>query len=84
MLQSLNSDDFCLLTIKQTAGRLACSIAGVYALVASGELPVVRVGVHKGYRVDIRDLETFVSDRKFRYRPSAMPIPRTKFKHLRA
>lgn len=84
MKSTPSGDEFCLLTIKQAAGRLACSVAGVYALVASGDLPVVRVGVHKGYRVDIRDLETFVSDRKFRYRPSAAPIPRAKFKHLRA
>jgi excisionase family DNA binding protein len=75
---------FCLLTIKQAAQRLSCSAACVYALVASGELPVVRIGLHKGYRVDIRDLDAFVSDRKFRYRPEPVRIPKVKFKHLRA
>jgi excisionase family DNA binding protein len=83
MRQAANTDDFCLLTVKQAAQRLCCSAACVYALVASGELPVVRIGLQKGYRVDIRDLDAFVSDRKFRYRPEAVRVPRAKFKHLR-
>ncbi len=75
---------FCLLTIKQAAQRMSCSAACVYALVANGELPVVRIGLQKGYRVDIRDLEAFVGSRKFRYRAEAVKLPRTTFKHLRA
>jgi excisionase family DNA binding protein len=77
-------DDVCLLTIKQAARRLCCSAACVYLLIAKGELPIVRVGLHKGYRVDVRDLESFVSDRKFRYRSEAVTkAGRTKFRHLR-
>lgn len=79
-----STEEFCLLTIKETAQRLCCSAACVYALVANGELPVVRIGLQKGYRVDVRDLDVFVSDRKFRYRPKAVAIPRAKLKHLRA
>jgi excisionase family DNA binding protein len=77
-------EEFCLLTVKQVAERLSCSAACVYALVASGELPVVRIGLKKGYRVDVRDLDAFVSGRKFRYRMGAPRVPRAKFKHLRA
>ncbi len=77
-------EEFRLLTIKEAAQRLSCSAAAVYSLVASGELPVVRVGLQKGYRVDVRDLDVCVSDRKFRYRPQAVRVPRPKLKHLRA
>jgi len=79
-----STEEFCLLTIKETAQRLCCSAACVYALVASGELPVVRIGLQKGYRVDVRDLDAFVSDRKFRYRPQVAQLPRPKLTHLRA
>jgi excisionase family DNA binding protein len=77
-------DDLLLLTIKQVAARLGCSMANVYLLVAGGELPVVRVGRFKGYRVDYRDLESFVNDRKFRYAAQAPRPARLKLKHLRA
>jgi len=78
------SEEFCLLTIKETAQRLRCKRANVYALIASGELPVVRIGLQKGYRIDARDLEGFVNDRKFRYRPQPARLPRPRLKHLRA
>lgn len=84
MGQADNADDFCLLTIKEAAERLRLSESCVYKLVASGELPVVRVGLQKGYRVDVRDLDAFVSNRKFRYRPEPVRMPKAKFKHLRA
>jgi excisionase family DNA binding protein len=77
-------DDFRLLKIDEVAQRLSCSEANVYDLIASGELPVVRVGRQKGYRVDIRDLDAFVSDRKFRYQPAPVRMPKPKLKHLRA
>jgi excisionase family DNA binding protein len=76
-------DGFQLLTIKQAAARLCCSVANVYVLVASGELPVVRIGCQKGYRVDSRDLDSFVTNRKFRYRQTVQISP-AKFKHLRS
>ena len=78
-----STEEFFLLTIKETAQRLCCKRANVYALIANGELPVVRIGMQKGYRVDVRDLDAFISDRKFRYRPQAARVPRPKLKHLR-
>jgi excisionase family DNA binding protein len=84
MKQAHSDDGFYLLTIKQAAQRLCCSVACVYALIANGELPIVRIGLQKGYRVDARDLDAFINDRKFRYSPVAVQIPQTKFKHLRA
>jgi excisionase family DNA binding protein len=72
-----------LLTVKKAAARLGCSAANVYLLVANGELPVVRVGRLKGYRIDARDLDSFVNDRKFRYRVETARPPRTQLKHLR-
>ena len=75
MLQNPSSEDFRLLTNKQAAQRLCCSAACVYSLIATGELPIVRIGPQKGYRVDVRDLDAFISDRKFRYRPETVRIP---------
>jgi excisionase family DNA binding protein len=72
-----------LLTVDQAADRLSCSKANVYALIEQGELPVVRIGRAKGYRVDIRDLGNFVRDRKFRFAiPSARPAS-VKLKHMK-
>jgi excisionase family DNA binding protein len=85
MRESQSTTEFCLLTVNEAAERLSCKAANVYALVASGELPVVRVGLQKGYRIDIRDLDAFVGSRKFRYKPEvSVRVPRVKFKHLRA
>ena len=84
MLEVIGEDTLYLITIKETAGRLRCSAASVYALIANGDLPVVRTGMHKGYRVDLRDLDLFVSNRKIRYRPLTVQMPTKQFKHLRA
>lgn len=77
------SDDFQLLTIKQTAALLSCSPANVYGLIETGSLPVVQVGRAKGYRIDPRDLDGFVQERKFKFRAASAPLPRTPLKHLR-
>ena len=84
MRQSHNADDFRLLTVIEVAKRLSSSEANVYKLITTGKLPVVRVGLRKGYRVDIRDLDAFVRDGKFRYQPEPVRMPKPKTKHLRA
>jgi excisionase family DNA binding protein len=78
-----SNNELQLLTVKQTAMRLCCSPANVYSFIEDGELPVVRVGRQKGYRVDVRDLDVFVNDRRFRYRGTLAELPQPKFKHLR-
>ena len=50
--------------MKEVAALLGCSQTNVYALINEGLLSVVRVGSSKGYRVDTRDLEAFLRDRK--------------------
>ena len=71
-----------LLKVPQVAELLACSIATVYALIESGALPAVKIGVGTGgVRVSREDLETFVESRR-----TAAPTPRVKklvLKHLR-
>lgn len=66
MKQTSNDGSPHLITIQETAKRLGSSVTNVYALVAKGELPVVPIGLRKGYRVDLRDLEQFIDQRKFR------------------
>ena len=84
MLPTQRQDEFCLLTVQQVAECLCCSEKNVYKLIAKGKLPLVRIGLEKGYRVDSRDLDAFVSGRKFRYQPEAIPMPKATLKHLRA
>lgn len=78
-----NGDDVRLLTVKQAASRMACSPANVYGLIEKGELAVVQVGARKGYRVDLRDLEAFIGDRKFRFHAPRPALPVKPLKHLR-
>lgn len=76
---------FQLLSVKQAAARLGCSAANLYGLINRGELPFVRIGRSKGYRIDSRDLDAFVQERK-RARPgaAARALPaRPKLKHIR-
>ncbi len=83
MNQPDSKSELSLLTVKQAASCLCCSQANLYSLIERGELPVVQIGVHKGYRIDRRDLELFIEGRKFRYRSEAQPIPKGTLKHLR-
>lgn len=76
-------DDWKLLTVKQAAARLGCCVTNVYALIASGALAVVQVGRRKGYRVDLRDLDDFVQQRKFCLQPATPPPPKAPLKHLK-
>lgn len=76
-------NDWTLLRVRDAAKRLACSPATIYALIEASELPVVQVGRRKGYRIDPRDLDAFVSARKFRFEaPPAAPPPKG-LKHLK-
>lgn len=74
-----------LLTVKQAAERLCCSAANVYTLIEAGSLAVVQVGHRKGYRIDLRDLDAFVHDRKFQLQsPVHAKAPSSlRLKHLR-
>ncbi len=79
-----NNNEVRLITVRQAAERLCCSAANVYALIEEGAIAIVQVGKRKGYRIDLRDLETFVSDRKYRY---AVPRPTQshgRLKHLKS
>lgn len=54
-----------MLTVKQVAQRLNCSSATVYALVDSGKLPVVKIGVRGGgMRIQLDDLQDFIESRR--------------------
>lgn len=74
-----------LLTAREAAGRLRCSLTTVYALIGSGALPVVRVGKRKGYRIDARDVDAFIDERRHAKQPrkaNGVP-PRPRLKHIR-
>lgn len=51
------------LTLEDVAVYLNVSVAQVYALVRSGELPAIKIGGRGIWRVDVRKLEEFI-DRK--------------------
>jgi excisionase family DNA binding protein len=53
-----------LLTVREAAVVLRCSATNVYSLIDNGELPFVRVGNAKGYRIDPRDIDEFIQQRK--------------------
>ena len=74
-----------LLTVRQTAQLIGCSVTNVYALIAAGELPVIAIGKSRGYRIDLRDVEGFLQRRKFcKDGPSPMtPTARPRLKHLK-
>ncbi|MDA0658960.1 MAG: helix-turn-helix domain-containing protein, partial [Planctomycetota bacterium] len=75
-----------LLSISEAASYLGCGQANVYGLIRSGELPYVRVGRRKGYRIDREDIDRFISDRKQQVRnaaPQVRPALRFALKHIR-
>lgn len=86
MDQSQASDDFKrLLTVEQAAEYLSCSEANLYALIEAGDLPYVRVGRRKGYRIDRQDLDAFIESRKQQKSDAAplKPVMRHRLKHIR-
>ncbi|MCA9231061.1 MAG: helix-turn-helix domain-containing protein [Planctomycetales bacterium] len=77
------TNDLQLLTVKQAAKRLSCSVANIYALIEQGTLAVISIGKSKGYRLDTADLEDFVNQRKFRFQGPRPAAPKTKLKHIK-
>ena len=79
--------EFELLTVREAAKRLRCSLTNLYALINAGDLPVVGVGRAKGYRIDTRDLQEFIDENKQRVRTNdsiiSKPRPRNGEVHLR-
>lgn len=77
-----------LLTIKQMQAELAISRACAYALIESGQLPCIRIGVGRGtIRVDESDLCEFIESRKQNAtskRRKAKPNHGATFVHLNA
>ncbi|MBX3414030.1 MAG: helix-turn-helix domain-containing protein [Pirellulales bacterium] len=72
-----------LLTMKQVAEQLGCSMTNVYTLVSRGLLPVIRVGQSKGYRVDRHDLAAFLDERRMQYETVPRPVRRPQLKHIK-
>lgn len=71
-----------MLTVRQTAERLAVSQTSVYALVRSGELPSFRIG--GAIRISEVDVETFLSGcRQARTPPPPVRKERPRLKHIR-
>lgn len=78
------ASDRRLLTIKEVAQFLGCSEANVYALITSGELPFIQIGIRKGYRVDSWDLDAFLERRKTQSEtPAPRKVPTPRLKHIR-
>jgi excisionase family DNA binding protein len=75
-----------LLTITEVRSRLRISRACVYALIAGGRLPAIRIGIGRGtIRIDEADLDAFVL--ACRSRPQAIsskPSMDKAFVHLNA
>ncbi|MGL4511578.1 MAG: helix-turn-helix domain-containing protein [Lacipirellulaceae bacterium] len=73
-----------LLTVREGAEWLGCSVGNVYGLIEQGRLPVVRVGARRGYRLDPRDLDEFVEAQRVRLRsPERLrPPARRPLRHL--
>ncbi len=67
-----------LYTTFEVSQRLRCRVTNVYALVKSGDLPVVRVGAgNAGFRFRGDDLLNFLDSRR-----EGGPKPRMAFKRL--
>lgn len=72
-----------LLTVAEVAKILGCSPANVYALIEKGELPYIRTGSSKGYRVHPDDLASFIQSRRVQNEGEKTKAPRPQLKHLR-
>ena len=51
------------LTVSETAEVLHVSVSQAYALVRSGELPAIRIGAARLWRVERSELEAFIEGR---------------------
>lgn len=54
-----------LLTIPQVAARLSLSQRAVWAMIADGRLPAIRLG-HRATRVDATDVERLIAEARAR------------------
>lgn len=69
-----------MLTVKTVAERLSLSLAKVYELIQSGELPCHRFG--RSVRVSEEQLRQFLNET--RVKPvRAIPLTRPRLKHLK-
>jgi excisionase family DNA binding protein len=83
MKQDSNNGGPRLMTVKEAAEWLRTSPNTIYAQIAKGELPVVPTGLSKGYRVDVRDLEQFINQRRFRCVARAVKSSTYQPRHIR-
>lgn len=67
-------------TVKEVAALLKASESNVYALMDTGELPYVSIGVKKGRRIRPEDLEAFLEARRTQ---GAAEVSVPKLKHLK-
>ena len=58
-----------LMTIKEVADHLRVSVATVYRLMRSGELPSIKFSAKKFTRIKQSDLEDFIERHTVRRRP---------------
>ncbi len=64
--------------LSEVAELMNCSLSHVYALVQSGVLPSVNIGLRKALRVAEEDLEAFIASRReHRHKAAAQFPPRT-------
>ena len=68
-----------LLKLKDVAKLLDCSLSNVYALVSEGKLPVLKVGLKKGLRVDEADFLAYLA--KVRHEGAGPSPPGTTPQH---
>lgn len=59
------------LTVAETAEVLRVSVSQTYALVRSGELPAIRIGAARHWRVERTELEAYIEARYEEARRSA-------------
>lgn len=72
-----------LMTVRDVAKFVGCSVANVYGLIETGELPVIAIGKTRGYRIDRHDLDEFLRRRKQQKFAAPPKPPRPKLKHIR-
>lgn len=68
-----------MLTVKMVAEKLSLSLAKVYELIQSGELPCHRFG--RSVRVSEEQLRQFLNETRVKAR--AIPLTRPRLKHLK-
>jgi excisionase family DNA binding protein len=73
-----------LMTVKEAAAHLGCSTKNVYALIQQGLLPVIQIGIAKGYRIHSDDLAAFLRERRIQIETAKhIKPPRPRLRHIR-